>query len=165
MRKQIGAFDLFHETIEILDGNGALLVSGDLPNAMTIGWGTIGIIWGRPVFIVYVRPTRYTFQLMEKSEAFSVNFLSERYSREINICGTRSGKDTDKIASCNFTMVKGILIPTPYIAESTFHYECRIIERNTVDPVTLDQLIINRYYPLKDFHRLYFGEIAGVFSE
>ncbi|MCX6251056.1 MAG: flavin reductase family protein [Bacteroidetes bacterium] len=165
MRTQKGSFDLFQKTIEILDGNGALLVSGSPPNAMTIGWGTIGIIWGRPIFIVYVRPTRYTYQLMEKSEDFSVNFLLGKYSAEIGICGARSGRDTDKISRCNFTMVKGLLIPTPYIAESDFHYECRIIERNTLDPGTLDQLIINRYYPIKDFHRLYFGEILGVFSE
>ena len=59
MRKQAGIFDLFKETTDQLDGDGAVLLAGTPPNPMTIGWGTLGIIWGKPVFQVYVRPSRY----------------------------------------------------------------------------------------------------------
>lgn len=164
MRKQADVFDLFKETTDKLGGNGAILMAGDPPNPMTIGWGTLGIIWGIPVFQVYVRPTRHTFSLMEKSEDFSVSFLSESYNQALNICGTRSGRDTDKLALCGFRPVDGNLIRTPFIGESLFHYECRIVHKHRLDPEALDGRIIKRYYPKRDFHMVYYGEILGLFT-
>ena len=164
MRKQTGNFDLYQETVEQLSGDGALLVAGDPPNPMTIGWGTIGILWGMPVMQVYVRPTRYTFGLMERGTDFSVCFFSGTYAKELAICGTQSGRDTDKLAACGFRVEKGILVKTPHIMESRFHYECRIIHKHRLDPETLDNKIIRRYYPKKDFHMVYYGEILGTFS-
>jgi flavin reductase (DIM6/NTAB) family NADH-FMN oxidoreductase RutF len=163
MRKQAGIFDLFKETTDQLDGDGALLLAGSPPNPMTIGWGMLGIIWGKPVLQVYVRPTRYTFGLMELSTEFSVNFFSKSYGKELAVCGTRSGRDTDKMAQCGFHSEKGVVIKAPFIHESIFHYECRIIHKNRLDPETLDRKIIKRYYPKKDFHMVYFGEILGTF--
>jgi flavin reductase (DIM6/NTAB) family NADH-FMN oxidoreductase RutF len=163
MRKQTGNFDLFRETTEKLSGDGALLVAGTTPNPMTIGWGTLGVIWGIPVFQVYVRPNRFTFGLMEAASEFSICFFSDRYAKELAICGTRSGRDIDKIASCSFSLEKGILISTPHIRESLFHYECRIIHKHRLDPDTLDKRIIKRYYPKRDFHMVYYGEILGTF--
>jgi flavin reductase (DIM6/NTAB) family NADH-FMN oxidoreductase RutF len=163
MRKQTGIFDLFRETTDKLAGDGALLLGGYPPNPMTIGWGTLGILWGKPVFEVFVRPTRYTFELMERASEFSVCFFTDKYSKELAICGTRSGRDTDKIVACGFRLEKGILIKEPYIRESLFHYECRILHKHRLDPETLDKKIIRRYYPKKDFHMVYYGEIVGMF--
>jgi flavin reductase (DIM6/NTAB) family NADH-FMN oxidoreductase RutF len=164
MRKQRGNFDLFKETTDKLNGDGALLVGGYPPNPMTIGWGTLGVIWGMPVLQVYVRPTRYTFELMERSTEFSVCFFTDKYSKELAICGTQSGQDTDKIIRCGFRLEPGIVIKAPYIRESLFHYECRIIHKHRLDPDTLDKKIIKRYYPKKDFHMVYYGEIMGMFG-
>ncbi|MBL7138062.1 MAG: flavin reductase family protein, partial [Bacteroidales bacterium] len=105
MRREIGSFEAFEETMEKMRSDGILLVAGYPPNPMTIGWGTLGTVWSRPVFQVLVRPTRYTFGLMEDSQAFTVNILSNDYQKEILLCGTRSGQDLDKAASCGFTMV------------------------------------------------------------
>ena len=163
MRTQIKPFELFRETTEKLSGDGALLVAGTPPNPMTIGWGTLGIIWGIPVMQVLVRPTRFTFGLMEQTADFSVCFFQEKYAKELAICGTRSGRDTDKLATCGFRLEKGILIRTPHILEAAFHYECRIIHKHRIDPATLDPKIIKRYYPKKDFHMVYYGEVVGTF--
>lgn len=163
MRKQAGIFDLFKETTDQLDGDGALLLAGTPPNPMTIGWGTLGIIWGKPVFQVYVRPTRYTFELMERSAEFTVNFFSGEYAKALAMCGSRSGRDTDKMFMSGLHAERGILIRSSYIHESLFHYECRIIHKHLVDPETLDRKIIKRYYPKKDFHMVYYGEIIGTF--
>jgi flavin reductase (DIM6/NTAB) family NADH-FMN oxidoreductase RutF len=165
MRKEIGFFDVFHKTLDNLQGEGIILVAGNPPNPMTIGWGTLGEIWRLPVFIVLVRPTRYTFQLMENSTTFTVCVFPEGFSHHIALCGSRSGRDTDKIKLCGFTMEPGIRIPTPFIAESTIHYECRIIHKNRLDPNQLDPSIIKRYYPAKDWHMVYYGEIKGVFTD
>jgi flavin reductase (DIM6/NTAB) family NADH-FMN oxidoreductase RutF len=164
MRKAIGPFDVFSETMDKLAGDGILLVAGDPPNPMTIGWGTIGIIWSRPVFQVLVRPTRFTFERMEASSCFSVNMLDDRYSCQLSVCGTESGRDADKVKKCSFTMKPGELPGAIYIEESYLHFECRIIHKRRLDPQALDPAIISRYYPLRDFHMVYYGEIAGVYA-
>ncbi|TSA29449.1 MAG: flavin reductase family protein [Bacteroidetes bacterium] len=163
MAREIGTFDAFAETMECMQGDGILLVAGYPPNPMTIGWGSLGVVWSRPVFQVLVRPTRYTFGLMEEGQAFTVNIFSEKFNKELSICGTHSGKDLDKAAACGFTMVKGEQTTAFYIRESKIHYECRIIHKHLLDPATLDPAIIERYYPLRDFHMVYYGEIAGVY--
>jgi len=163
MSNQIGIFDVIHETLDKLDGDGVLLMAGDPPNPMTIGWGTIGIIWHKPILTVYVRPTRFTFQIMEKSLDFTVCILPESFTKHLAFCGTKSGRDMNKVEKCGFTLQPGILVKTPFIAESSIHYECRIVHKHRLYPSTLDQEIVNHYYPLKDFHMVYYGEILGVY--
>ncbi len=165
MRIEIGTFEAFEETMEKMRGDGILLVAGVPPNPMTIGWGTLGYIWSRPVVQVLVRPTRYTFGLMEDSQAFTVNILSDKYKEEIMLCGTRSGQDVNKAEACGFNMTKGESTTAFYIQESTIHYECRIIHKHRLDPSTLDPAIIEQYYPTRDFHIVYYGEIVGVFRD
>ena len=130
---------------------------------MTIGWGTIGIIWNKPVFTVLVRPTRFTYHLMQSAGFFTVNILPGQYKKELALCGTRSGRDMNKAEECGFTMKKGICTDTYYIDQSHIHFECSIVHKHKLDPAALDQMIISRYYPLKDFHMVYYGEVMGVF--
>jgi flavin reductase (DIM6/NTAB) family NADH-FMN oxidoreductase RutF len=163
MPKQIGIFDAVHETFDKLEGDGALLVAGNPANPMTIGWGTIGIIWHMPIMTVLVRPTRYTFLLMEESIEFTVCLLPISFGKQVAFCGTKSGRDMNKIEKCGLKLEQGILVKTPFIAESEIHYECRVVHKHKLDPQTLDDVVISRYYPLKDFHMVYYGEILGVY--
>ncbi len=165
MRKEVELFDVFHETLDKLDGKGILLVAGDPPNPMTIGWATIGHIWHKQIMTVLVRPVRHTFSLMESVKNFSVCVLPEPYTKALNICGTKSGRDTDKIEACNFHLEKCSKIDSFLIAEATIHFECRIVHKHFLDPATLDPAIIKRYYPLKDFHMVYYGEILGIYRK
>ena len=164
MRKQIGTFDAFAETMEKLRGKGILLVAGVPPNPMTIGWGTLGYIWSKPVFEVLVRPARYTFELIENITDFSVNVLPDEFNKQVGICGTQSGRDIDKVAKCGFEMKRGECSNAFYIEQSIIHYECRIIHKNKVDAVTLEPSIIDTYYEDHDFHSVYYGEILGVYK-
>ena len=159
-----GPYDYFRETMERLRGNGILLLAGDPPNPMTIGWATIGTIWHRPVMTVLVRPTRFTHHLMEDAKDFSVCVLPDRFKKHLAFCGTKSGRDHDKIKVCGFDMQPGIKISTPYIAQSAFHYECITIHKHTLDPETLPAEIQKRFYPKKDWHTVYYGEIVGSFA-
>ncbi len=163
MRQEADFFDVFKETLDKLDGDGILLVAGDPPNPMTIGWGTLGYIWHRQIMTVLVRPTRYTFSLMEAARDFSVCVLPDSFTKELAICGTRSGRDTDKVEMCNFHMEKGLRGDSSFIAESSLHFECRIVHRHPLDPATLNPAILTRNYPLRDFHMVYYGEIRGIF--
>ena len=77
----------------------ALLTAGDAEhfNTMTIGWGSVGFIWQRPVVTVLVRPPRYTHKFMEEFERFSVSFYDQKYRKALTLLGSQSGRDTDKI--------------------------------------------------------------------
>jgi flavin reductase (DIM6/NTAB) family NADH-FMN oxidoreductase RutF len=163
MHKRLGNFDVFHETADLLDGDGALLVAGDPPNLMTIGWATLGRVWGRDIFQVFVRPSRYTYQLLENAGDFSVCFLSSEYTKELAICGTRTGYSSDKSSLCGFTMEKGLTHSASFVSESIFHYECRIIHKHKLDPSTIAPGIMQQYYPSGNFHMVYYGEVLGVF--
>ncbi len=163
MRKKVDLSEVLIETLDRLDGDGILLVAGNPPNPMTIGWSTIGHIWNKEIMNVLVRPVRYTFQKMESSRDFSVCVLPDPYRKELNLCGTRSGCDTNKLELCNLHVEKCHLVDSFFISESAIHFECRTVHKHFLDPVTLDPEIIKRYYPQKDYHMVYYGEIVGIF--
>ena len=89
-------------------------------NSMVIGWGTVGINWGRPVFAAYVRVSRHTRELLDKNPEFTVNVpvgeLNEKTKKALRICGSKSGRDMDKIAACGLTAEDGLKVSVPAIA-------------------------------------------------
>jgi len=160
----IGIFREINETLARLNDPGGLLVAGTTnPNVMTIGWGTLGIIWGMPIFVVYVRPSRFTHELLETHPEFTVNVPRADMANEVAICGTKSGRDTDKFVECGFTLRPGNKIDVPYIAECPIHYECRTVHKNTVQHEQLVRKIRAGYYGSGDWHDVYYGEILGVY--
>jgi flavin reductase (DIM6/NTAB) family NADH-FMN oxidoreductase RutF len=165
MREEVEISTIFYKTLEKLKGPGVILMAGNPPNLMTIGWGTIGYIWGRLIFTVMVRPSRFTFSLIDSADEFTVNLLTDKFAEQISLCGSESGRDVDKITKCGFTLEHGIRIVAPYIRESFIHYECRIIHKSDLLPETLDKSIIKKYYPEGDFHRVFYGEIIEAFKE
>jgi len=169
MKKQIGVFDAVDRTLERLNensgGDGLLLVAGENGNPMAIGWATIGIIWGLPILTVLVRPSRYTFALIEKSGEFSVNVLAPDYGEQILHCGTHSGRDGDKVSACGFSLEQGKEIAIPHLREAEIVYECRTVHKNNVINASLDPSIVKHYYPQGDYHSVYYGEILDVSRE
>ncbi len=163
MHKEVELFDVYQETLVKLDGEGIILVAGNPPNLMTIGWATLGHIWNKQIMTVLVRPVRHTFKLMESARDFSVCVLPDQYKKELGICGTRSGRDLNKAEACNFTIEKCARTESFYISESAIHFECRIVHKHFLDAATLDQGIVKKYYPLRDFHMVYYGEILGIY--
>jgi flavin reductase (DIM6/NTAB) family NADH-FMN oxidoreductase RutF len=162
MKKEIGVFDALEVTMKQLGGNGLLLAAGP-GNPMTVGWATFGIIWGKPVATVLVRPSRFTFHFMEEEQDFSINVMTDDFAKEVAYCGSHSGRDGDKIEECGLTLTKGNRIEAPFIDESIVHYECRRVHRNNVLNPDLDGGIVRTYYPAGDFHRIYYGEVLGVY--
>ena len=100
--------DYFAQTIQSMREDGLLLVTADAagePNVMTIGWGAIGAIWGRPVFIVLVRPSRYTYSRLEEVGEFTVNVPPPELAAAASLCGTVSGRDCDKFKEAGLTLI------------------------------------------------------------
>ncbi len=164
---EAGNFDYLNETLDVLGKPGLLLVSTDAdgkPNAMTIGWGTVGIIWGKPIFVVLVRPSRYTHGLMEQTEDFTVNVPSAELREAVAFCGSKSGRDYDKFAEKGLTAVPGKKVKSPIIDECVIHYECKVVHKNDVLKDELASAIVSSAYPAGDFHTIYYGEILSVYA-
>lgn len=165
MRKQVELDTVLPEVLNKLAKPGLLLGSGEQCNPMTIGWGSYGIMWNKPVFSIMVRPVRYSFELLEKNGDFTINVPSDDMKKSVGICGAKSGRDTDKNELCGFTTVKSENITVPYIKECPIHLECRTIFFNDVTAGSLDKELIELYYPHADLHRYYYGEILGAYIE
>ncbi len=162
---EISYTDYLKETFDVMGKTGLLLVSVDAqgkPNAMTIGWGTVGIIWGKPIFIVLVRPSRYTYGLIEETDDFTVNVPSADMSDIVAFCGTESGRDYDKFAEKGLVAIPGKKVKSPIIEQCVIHYECKVVHKNDVLKDKLASDIISAFYPGGDFHTVYFGEILSV---
>jgi flavin reductase (DIM6/NTAB) family NADH-FMN oxidoreductase RutF len=156
------------EAAAALTRDGALLASLDpsgRPNAMAIGWGCIGVIWGKPIYLALVRPSRYTYACIEATGDFTVNLPYPEQSDEVTLCGTKSGRDLDKFAACGFTPLPGAGIKSVGIAECGVIYECRVVHYNDVVPAALAAEITAGAYPAGDFHRCYFGEILRSLAD
>lgn len=159
---------LARETHTRMANEGVLLASLDASgklNPMTIGWGVFGWIWGRPVFTVLVRPSRYTYGCIEATGDFTVNVPPADRRDVPNLCGTVSGRDHDKMAVLNLTPLPSRKISTPGIAECSIVFECKVLHRNDVLGSELTDDITREYYPEGDFHRVYFGRILAVSVE
>ena len=132
---------------------------------MTIGWGQVGILWRKPVFTVLVRPSRYTYTLIEETREFTVNVLPESLKEIARFCGTASGRDRDKFREKGLTAAPALKIQVPIIEECLVHVECRILYQSDLAPSELVPSLIPALYPKGDFHRLYFGEILSCRRE
>lgn len=171
MKKQVDAFDYAGLICKAMK-KGVLLTTkaGDTVNTMTIGWGKIGIEWNRPVFIAYVRETRYTKQLLEAAGEFTVNIpVGDADSRILGYCGTKSGRDTDKIADLSLTLVDSDNVQVPGIRELPLTLECKVIYKQKQDLAQLPESITDRFYPVvnedgfRDYHIAYYGEIVNAY--
>jgi flavin reductase (DIM6/NTAB) family NADH-FMN oxidoreductase RutF len=145
------------------------LASGDFAahnfNAMTISWGSLGIMWNRPFVQVVVRPTRFTFRFTEEFDTFTVCAFSEQYRKALNILGSKSGRDGDKIAESGLSPVASAHISAPAFAEAELILECRKIYSDKFDPAGFADPSIDRNYSGGDYHRVYFGEVLRIFGD
>ena len=170
MKREIKVWD-YAGTILEQTGKGALLTTkaDGKVNTMTIGWGTLGIEWGTPICTVFVRESRYTKELLDKNPEFTVNIPYGTYDKHIlSLCGSRSGRDVDKIAALGLTLEEPEKISVPAIRELPLTLECRVIYRQDQDPAAMNEEILSHYpktekFPEGDFHTAYYGEIVAAY--
>jgi flavin reductase (DIM6/NTAB) family NADH-FMN oxidoreductase RutF len=131
-------------------------------NAMTISWGSYGQIWNKMFFQVFVRPTRYTFEFMEKYDAFTLNAFEPKYKPALSIIGSKSGRNGNKIAEAGLTPEASRTVAAPCFKEASLVIECRKIYWQDIEYTHFLEPSIEGNYPKKDYHRMYFGEIVHV---
>ena len=170
MKKMLNPFDCAGEVCEAMK-KGILLTTkaGDKVNTMTIGWGHIGIEWSRPIFVAYVRETRHTRQMLDDNGEFTVNVPVGSFDAKIlGYCGSRSGRDTDKVSDLGLTLEEPISVSVPGIRELPLTLECKVLYKQKQDLSAIPADILVRYYPadesgFRDYHYVYYGEILNAY--
>ena len=158
----------FQEVTEALSSNGAFLTvkAEDKINTMTIGWANIGYIWSKPVLMVAVRKSRYTYNLIEKSKDFTVSIpFIGKMADELKFCGSKSGRNFDKFNELDLQTINGEKVNSPLIKGCDIHYECQIVYKQDMKSDELIESYKNNHYKNGDYHTLYFGEILNCLKD
>ena len=133
---------------------------GDM-NAMTIGWGTWGVLWGRPVVTVYVSSSRYTYDFMERNDYFTVTGFPEEMKPVLSYIGSHSGRDGDKLRNAGLTPVFTEL-GNPIFEEANLAIECKLLYKEVLDVEQVPDNIKSMYEKGVGPHSMYIGEIVNV---
>jgi flavin reductase (DIM6/NTAB) family NADH-FMN oxidoreductase RutF len=161
--KRIDPEELLLNPFKLILKDNMLITAGppSAYNTMTAGWGGMGALWSKYVCWCVIRPQRYTYEFMEKAEHFTLSFFEEKYRPALEICGTKSGRDTDKAAAAGLTPIAGTLPDTTTFAEARMVFECRKIYFQDLCPENFLDQGIHDWYPNKDYHRMYVGEVVN----
>lgn len=134
-------------------------------NTMTIGWGSIGFMWQRPIIMVAVRYSRYTYNLIENAPDFTVSFpYTNEMKKELAGAGTKSGRDIDKFKEFSLGLQDSIVTQSPAIAGCNLVFECKTLFKQPMDEKYLDEEVKRKWYSNNDYHVLYFGEIVACYT-
>ena len=131
-------------------------------NGMTIGWISIGHIWGEPICTVMVRPSRHTFKIIEAADSFTVNVLPESLQSAVDLFGEKSGRDLDKFKAAKLTTAKGLSVSSPFIEQSTLALECTIAYKQPLEPHRIKADFITDMYGQADYHTFYYGKVVSI---
>ncbi len=132
-------------------------------NAMTASWGCMGVLWNKPVCICFIRPQRHTYALAEQNDRLSLAFFGDGYRDALRLCGTKSGRDLDKLTEAGLTAVEIEEVPVIQEAELVL-----IVQKLYADDLKKDGFLdpsLLSNYKNNDFHRMYVLEIEGAYQK
>ena len=169
--KEIPVFQLSTDPVYRIAKDWMLITAGTEDrgyNTMTASWGHLGSIWGHsgglPTSVIFVRPQRYTKEFVDREPLYTLCFFPAEYTKALGYLGTHSGRDGDKVATAGLTPVFGD--GYTYFEEASLVMVCRKLYRAPVlEEGFLDKELMEEYYPQRDFHDLYVGEIIKVLTK
>ena len=154
------------DIFKLFDDHWALLTAGtpDYYNTMTISWGSLGTIWaprgnGRQIATVYVKPSRYTFGYLEKSDYYTISFFPESCRKDMAYLGSHSGRDEDKLAATSLTPVEKSN-GTMGFEEATLTLVCHKLYSDAFKKEGIPADIVQAYYDGDEPHHFFIGEIV-----
>ncbi len=161
--------DLDLNILNQFDKRWFLLTCGDFEagkfNTMTISWGSLGTVWDKPFAQVFVRPTRFTFEFMNSYDSFTLCAFDKSYKSSLDLIGSKSGREGNKIADAGLTPSKAATVKSPIFKEAELVIECRKMYWQDLDPTHFLFPELQRKYPKKDYHRVFYGEVLEVFGK
>ncbi len=150
------------DILSVFDKKWALLTAGNEGsfNTMTVSWGGLGTIWGKPVATVYVRTSRYTHEFMDSNEFFTVSYYPEECRQVLGVLGSKSGREMDKMKDSGLTPVKAGESMSFKEAEVTL--VCRKLFKQQLDLANIPKDIVKEMYEGQAPHDMYIGEIVEI---
>lgn len=150
---------------QLIGADWMLITAGtrDSFNMMTASWGGLGTLWEKNVCFCFIRPSRYTFEFMEKSRNFTLCFFEEVYRDKLDLCGSYSGKSADKVKMTGFTPLESEA-GSVYFNEARMVLFCRKIYYQDLESANFLDPKIGENYPNGDIHRMYIGEVQGCLA-
>lgn len=166
MKKLIQPSELSENIISLLSKDWMLVTAGnsELFNTMTASWGGIGYLWNKPVVYVFIRPERYTFELMEQHELFSLTIFEKQYKKTLSTLGSKSGRDIDKMHNSGLT-ASFTELGTPIFEEARLTFECRKLYATMLtEEAFIEQEPLNKWYGNThgNLHKIYIAEIVNL---
>lgn len=166
-RQEIAVDEFNANPFHLFNRKWFLLTAGDHAsgkfNTMTVSWGYIGFMWGFPSAIVAVRPQRYTLGFIRGCGSFTLSAFGEEYRAALQLCGSKSGRDLDKVAAAGLTPEASASVSAPVFKEAELVLECRKVYQGEFLPEGfLDRAITEKVYPGKDYHLFFAGEITHI---
>lgn len=165
-RKSIDFQDLIVQAHSLWSRQWLVLTCGDFAasdfNSMTVGWGSLGVMWNLPFAMVVVRPGRHTHGFMERYDTFTLCALGKKYREALKILGSTSGRNSDKITMAGLTPIASSRVAAPGFAEAQLILELKKMYWDDLEPGQFLDPSIEKQYPQKDYHRMYFGEILAI---
>ena len=164
--KTITPNDITDNAFKLIGKDWGLVTGGtkDGFNTMTISWGGIGVMWNKPVAFTFIRPQRYTFGFLEKNGMFTMSFFDEEYRKALQICGTKSGRDIDKVKETGLTPAftdDGV----PYFEEARLVLVCKKLYAQDLNEESIIEEAVKSNYSGDDYHRMYVSEIVSVLKK
>ena len=174
MKRKIDVFEYAKDITTVISKGILITTKANKINAMTIGWGSLGIEWGLPIFTAYVRTGRFTAEQLQKNPEFTINIPVGDFNKKIlGVCGSKSGRDIDTIKELNLILVEGSQVSVPAIKELPLTLECKVIYRQTQVLSEIPADIQNSCYPQdvpstfpmanKDVHIAFYGQIVDAY--
>ena len=163
---EISPMEIGENMIKLIGADWMLITAtdGERTNTMTASWGGMGYLWAKSVATMFIRPQRYTFGIVEKTDTYSLCFFDESYRKELNYCGAVSGRDEGKIQTCGFTILEEN--GAPYFAEAKLALICKKLYVSRFEESKfVDSAIPPKMYPNKDYHYIYVGEITKALTK
>ena len=153
--------------IRRIDKEWMLLTAGSKErlNTMTASWGSVGVLWHKPMLNIFVRPERYTSAFIEAEAYFSAAFFPPEYQEALTFCGRKSGREVDKVAACEFTVAEGEAGGV-YFMEADLVLICKKRYRAALEPSQMIDIAPGLFYGEHGKpHVMYMGEIVEVYTK
>lgn len=161
--KEIKPKYLNQSTFQLIGHDWMLITAGkeDKINTMTASWGTFGIMWGKNVVSIVVRPQRFTKEFIDFSSTFSLTFFDESHKKDLEYLGSVSGRDEDKLSKTNLTVT--YIDNTPSFEEAKLTIICEKLYAQELNPECfMDTTLDKQFYSEKDYHTIYIAEVKKI---
>jgi flavin reductase (DIM6/NTAB) family NADH-FMN oxidoreductase RutF len=161
--RKIDAKEIQGNLFQMIGSDWMLITAGSLEkhNTMTASWGGAGVLWNKNVTFSFVRPQRYTREFMDAGDVYTLSFYGPAYRNALTLCGTKSGRDVDKVKETGLTPAEA-KSGAVYYKEASLVIVCKKIYTQDIDPAGFLVPEVSKNYENHDYHKMYIGEILEV---